>query len=123
AGKHFNCVKRKSLNDISEEKLKTIKGSVPFSQISNLGEGDGGGSSVVDKAEMPPQSLIAELARVLRERLGLNLFNIDVIRDGKNPGRYLVIDINYFPGYAKLPSYEEFFTNFLMDVVQQTESV
>lgn len=123
AGKHFNCVKRKSLNDISEEKLRTIKGSVPFSQISNLGEGDGGGSSVVDKAEMPPQSLIAELARVLRERLGLNLFNIDVIRDGKNPGRYLVIDINYFPGYAKLPSYEEFFTNFLMDVVQQTESV
>ncbi|MCH99621.1 inositol-tetrakisphosphate 1-kinase 1-like [Trifolium medium] len=67
-------------------------------------------------------SLIVELARALRERLGLNLFNVDVIRDGNNPRRYLVIDINYFPGFAKLPSFESFFTNFLLDVVQQTKT-
>jgi len=125
AGKHFNCVKRKSLCDISEEKMKTVKGSVPFSQVSNLSAQnyeEGGGGDAVDMAEMPPQSLIAELASGLRERLGLNLFNVDVIRDGKNPRRYLVIDINYFPGYAKLPSFEPFFTNFLLDVVQQTKT-
>lgn len=125
AGKHFNCVKRKSLPDISEEKMKTVKGSVPFSQVSNLSAQnyeEGGGADAVDIAEMPPQSLIAELASGLRERLGLNLFNVDVIRDGKNPRRYLVIDINYFPGYAKLPSFEPFFTNFLLDVVQQTKT-
>lgn len=125
AGKHFNCVKRKSLCDISEENLKTVKGSVPFSQVSNLSAQnyeEGVGGDAVDMAEMPPQSLIAELASGLRERLGLNLFNVDVIRDGKNPRRYLVIDINYFPGYAKLPSFEPFFTNFLLDVMQQTKT-
>jgi inositol-1,3,4-trisphosphate 5/6-kinase/inositol-tetrakisphosphate 1-kinase len=111
------------LGDISEEKLKTVKGSVPFSQVSNLSVQNGEeGGGVVDKAELPPQSLIVELARVLREKLGLNLFNVDVIRDGKNPRRYLVIDINYFPGFAKLPSFESFFTNFLLDVVQQTKT-
>lgn len=122
AGQHCNCVKRKSLGDLSKEKLKKVKGSLPFSQVSNLSvqEDDEGG---VDKAEMPPQSLIIELARALREGLGLNLFNVDVIRDGKNPRRYLVIDINYFPGYAKLPSYESFFTNFLLDIVQQRNIV
>ena len=58
------------------------------------------------------------LAKALREALGLNLFNADVIRDGKDGRtRYLIIDINYFPGYAKLPSYEPFFTDFLLDVV------
>jgi inositol-1,3,4-trisphosphate 5/6-kinase/inositol-tetrakisphosphate 1-kinase len=123
AGQHSICVKRKSLGDISEEKLKTVKGSVPFSQVSNLSVQNGEeGGGVVDKAELPPQSLIVELARVLREKLGLNLFNVDVIRDGKNPRRYLVIDINYFPGFAKLPSFESFFTNFLLDVVQQTKT-
>ena len=39
-----------------------------------------------------------ELAKALKEALGLNLFNIDMIIDGT---RYLVIDINYFPKYAK----------------------
>ncbi|KAJ1398226.1 Inositol-tetrakisphosphate 1-kinase [Sesbania bispinosa] len=120
AGQRVICVKRKSLADISEEKLRTLKGSMPFSRVSNLSEDGGGGA--VERAEMPPQSLIDELARALREALGLNLFNVDVIRDGTDQRRYLVIDINYFPGYAKLPSYEPLFTNFLLDIVQHTNT-
>ncbi|KAG2408158.1 hypothetical protein LR48_Vigan01g235500 [Vigna angularis] len=117
AGRRVKCVKRKSLGDISEERLRTLKGEVlPFSRVSNLGveeEGD-----AVEKAEMPPQCLVDELAKALREALGLNLFNVDVIRDSKEPTRYLVIDINYFPGYAKLPSYEPFITDFLLEAVR-----
>ncbi|KAL2321831.1 hypothetical protein Fmac_026210 [Flemingia macrophylla] len=113
AGRRVRCVKRKSLPDISEEELRTLKGAVPFSRVSDSGVEDG-----VDSAEMPPQSLVDELARALREALGLNLFNVDVIRDANEPARYLVIDINYFPGYAKLPSYEPFITHFLLDVVR-----
>jgi len=117
AGRRVTCVKRKSLGDISEEKLRTLKGEVlPFSRVSNLGVEEEGGA--VEKAEMPPQCLVDELAKALREGLGLNLFNVDVIRDSKEPTRYLVIDINYFPGYAKLPSYEPFITDFLLDVVR-----
>jgi len=117
AGRHVKCVKRKSLGDISEERLRSLKGEVlPFSRVSNLGVEDQGGP--VEKAEMPLQCVVDELAKALREALGLNLFNVDVIRDSKEPTRYLVIDINYFPGYAKLPSYEPFITDFLLDVVR-----
>ncbi|KAK7265682.1 hypothetical protein RJT34_33305 [Clitoria ternatea] len=119
AGQHVICVKRKSLNDITEEKLRTLKGALPFSQVSNMSVGDKDGCcGVFENAEMPPQSLVEELARGLREALGLNLFNVDLIRDGQDRGRYLVIDINYFPGYAKLPSYEPFITNFLLDLLR-----
>ncbi|KAE9610076.1 hypothetical protein Lal_00006826 [Lupinus albus] len=117
AGNQVDCVKRKSLTDIPEEKLKTLNGSVPFSQISSLRNEEGGGGGGEVGVEMPPESLVTELAKGLRTELGLNLFNVDVIRDGNNPTRYLVIDINYFPGYAKLTSYETFITNFLLDVV------
>ncbi|KAI4336148.1 hypothetical protein L6164_014713 [Bauhinia variegata] len=117
AGQHVNCVKRKSLPDITQEKLTTLGGTLPFSQISNLSVREEENSNI-EKAEMPPPSLVKELARALREAMGLNLFNMDVIRDAADSGRYLVIDINYFPGYAKMPSFEPFFTNFLLDVVQ-----
>ncbi|XP_027329549.1 inositol-tetrakisphosphate 1-kinase 1-like [Abrus precatorius] len=119
AGQRVNCVKRKSLGDISEEKLRTLKGSLPFSRLSNFSvEDEEGGGGAVETAEMPPQSLVCELAMALREALGLNLFNVDLIRDGKGERRYLVIDINYFPGYAKMPSYEPFITNFLLDILR-----
>ena len=129
AGEHVKCVKRRSLPDISEDKAKTLKGTLKFSQISNMTvqengtktngvHGGGANLSNIEKAEMPPESLIRELARALREVTGLNLFNVDVIRDAKDCKRYLVIDINYFPGYAKLPSYEPFITDFLLDSVR-----
>lgn len=123
AGKHVRCVKRKSLPDISEEKMVMFKGSLPFSQISNLAAAGGGGREGCDfeKTEMPPESLVEELVKGLREELRLNLFNFDVIRDGKNRDNYLVIDINYFPGYAKMPDFESVITDFLWDVVHNEE--
>ncbi|XP_027337498.1 inositol-tetrakisphosphate 1-kinase 1-like [Abrus precatorius] len=125
AGEHVTCVKRRSLPDITEERAKTLKGTMPFSQISNLhvqdgdGDGDGDGVNDIGKVKTPPQGLITELGRALREELGLSLFNVDVIResDAKNCESYMVIDVNYFPGYSKLPCYEPFMTDFLLDCV------
>ncbi|XP_057416713.1 inositol-tetrakisphosphate 1-kinase 2-like [Lotus japonicus] len=122
AGQRVICVKRKSLPDISEEKLRMLKGSVPFSQVSNLSEEGGGGAVENGEVEMPSEGLVEELGRGLREALGLHLFNVDLIRDGRDQRRYLVIDINYFPGYAKLPDYEPFFTNFLLDILQDKKT-
>lgn len=113
AGKHIECVKRPSLPDIPEEKLSTLSGMLPFSQISNVEAH----SMVIDKAVMPPMDFVYDMANRLREGLGLNLFNFDMFRDGNDESRYLVIDINYFPGYAKIPSYETMLTNFFLDVV------
>ena len=58
AGQRVNCVKRKSLGDITEEKLRTLKGSLPFSRMSNLGVEVQDGA--VENAEMPPQGLVVE---------------------------------------------------------------
>lgn len=126
AGDHVQCVKRKSLPDISTEKLATLKGSLSFSQISNLnvrGKNEGSDNEAdLEKVEMPPLGFVEDIARAMREETGLNLFNFDVIRDAKDGNRYLVIDINYFPGYAKMPNYETILTNFFMNLLENKTS-
>lgn len=121
AGEYMQCVKRRSLPDISGERMVKLEGSLPFSQVSNLAAADGGGGEGCDfeKTEMAPEGLVKELVKGLREELRLNLFNFDVIRDGKNKDNYLVIDINYFPGYAKMPDFESVMTDFFWDVMHK----
>ncbi|KAH7576495.1 hypothetical protein ACOSP7_003147 [Xanthoceras sorbifolium] len=121
-GEYVKCVKRKSLPDYSEEKLKGLEGSLSFSQVSNLATNEKIDDNYYEMMELedtqlPPQNFITELARGLRKAIKLNLFNFDVIRDTRIGNRYLVIDINYFPGYAKMPCYETVLTDFFCDVV------
>ncbi|PIN23519.1 Inositol-pentakisphosphate 2-kinase [Handroanthus impetiginosus] len=126
AGQHIQRVKRRSLPDISEEKLAVSENLLSFSQISNVTAQDQSDESVaklMEAAELPPLSFVNEVACQLKQALKLNLFNFDMIRDSKNGGRYLVIDINYFPGYAKMPCYETILTDFFLDVVQQKQSL
>ncbi|XP_031503603.1 inositol-tetrakisphosphate 1-kinase 5 [Nymphaea colorata] len=125
AGDHVRYVKRKSLPNVSAEKLGNPVGSLSFSQVSNMTERRRGGEEEyyedLRESAMPPLSFMEEMARGLRRALGLNLFNFDVIRDVRVGNRYLVIDINYFPGYAKMPGYEAVLTDFFWDVVRQAE--
>jgi len=65
----------------------------------------------------PPSDLVHQLAAEMRHRLGLRLFNFDLIREKDRPDNYFVIDINYFPGLAKVPSYEMLFTRFMLSLV------
>ncbi|KAF5735054.1 Inositol 1 3 4-trisphosphate 5/6-kinase family protein [Tripterygium wilfordii] len=123
-GEYVKCAKRKSLPDVSEEKLKTLEGSLSFSQVSNLATHEKNDDKYyklmqLDDTEMPPQNFISDIARGLRGLMKLNLFNFDVIRDTRIGNRYLIIDINYFPGYAKMPCYETVLTDFFWDVVQK----
>lgn len=126
-GKYVKCVKRKSLPDISEEKLDSLHGSLSFSQVSNLTSDERNDDKYykmmdLENAAMPPMSLITNIARGLRKAMKLHLFNFDVIRDTKVGNRYLVIDINYFPGYAKMPGYESVLTDFFWDVLNKKEA-
>ncbi|XP_058104026.1 inositol-tetrakisphosphate 1-kinase 1-like [Magnolia sinica] len=123
-GDYVQCVKRKSLPDVSEENLDRSEGSLSFSQVSNMTPEDRSDDRYyetmhLEESEMPPLSFITGIARELRRAIRLNLFNFDVIRDVKAGNRYLVIDINYFPGYAKMPSYESVLTDFFWDIVHQ----
>lgn len=124
AGDYVKCVKRKSLPDLSDETLAAFAqvGVVSFSQISNMTLAQ----DVADKmclqgVEMPPECFVMEIARGLRSAMGLNLFNFDMILDGRIGNHYLVIDINYFPGYEKLPGYETIMTDFLCSMVHKEE--
>ncbi|KAK1430690.1 hypothetical protein QVD17_13624 [Tagetes erecta] len=127
-GKYVKCVKRKSLPDITEEKLDGLQGCLSFSQVSNMTsyerDNDGKYYKMLDleDVEMPPISLITNIACGLRKAMKLHLFNFDVIRDTKVGDRYLVIDINYFPGYAKMPGYETVVTDFFWDILNKKEA-
>lgn len=122
AGNQVKCVKRGSLPDISSEmemESQAQEGILSFSQISNLAMPDDKDTNCLEKAEMPPLDFVEFMAKELRQILTLHLFNFDMIRDGTRleENRYLIIDINYFPGYAKLPDYESMLTDFLYDTV------
>ncbi|XP_071695760.1 inositol-tetrakisphosphate 1-kinase 1-like [Rutidosis leptorrhynchoides] len=123
-GEYVKCVKRKSLEDITDEKLKSLRGSLSFCQVSNIKcnvNNDQMYYKVLEDVEMPPMRLITDIAKGLRNAMKLNLFNFDVIRDTKVGNRYLVVDINYFPGFAKLPGYESVLTDFFWDVLNNKE--
>lgn len=125
-GEHVTCVKRKSLPDVSEENLGSLEGSLSFSQVSNLNAEDRYDDkyykmTLLENAELPPMSLITEIATGLRKETKLHLFNFDLIRDTKVGNKYLVIDINYFPGYAKMPNYESVVADFFWDVLSKRE--
>ncbi|KAG8374603.1 hypothetical protein BUALT_Bualt10G0012600 [Buddleja alternifolia] len=123
-GEYVKCVKRKSLPDVNEENLGNFECSLSFSQVSNLNSVEKSGDSyykMMDledgKTEIPPMNFLVDIASGLRRAMGLHLFNFDVIRDTRIGNRYLVIDINYFPGYAKMPGYEPVLTDFFWDVL------
>ncbi|XP_051114592.1 inositol-tetrakisphosphate 1-kinase 1-like [Andrographis paniculata] len=127
-GEYVKCVKRKSLPDVNVENLGNLKSSLSFSQVSNLNSLERRGDAyyrMIDwedgKTENPPMDLLVVIARGLRRAMGLHLFNFDVIRDTSIGNRYLVIDINYFPGYAKMPSYEHVLTSFFYDVLSEKD--
>ncbi|THU57668.1 hypothetical protein C4D60_Mb03t05940 [Musa balbisiana] len=123
-GDYVQCVKRKSLPDVTEEELEGSEGSVTFSQVSNMTTQVSSKAEYymqLDEAELPPLSFVTEIARGLRRAMGLRLFNFDVIRDVKVGTHYLVIDINYFPGFAKMPSYEGVLTDFFWNIVHEKE--
>ena len=121
AGNKIKCVKRRSLPDASPElESQAQGGSLTFSQISNLA--DDRDANCMERAQMPPVDFVEFVAKNLRQALRLHLFNFDMIRDRRVSAgmRYLIIDINYFPGYAKLPGYEAMLTDFICDVVKRT---
>ncbi|KAJ3674066.1 hypothetical protein LUZ60_006058 [Juncus effusus] len=122
-GESIKVVRRFSLPDVNRYELNRTgsrtgtEGVFRFPRVScaaaNADEAD------LDPrvAELPPNSLLESLSKELRRRLGLRLFNIDMIREHGNRDQFYVIDINYFPGYGKMPGYEHIFTDFLLSLV------
>lgn len=69
----------------------------------------------------PPEWVTKALAYTLRKRLGMQLFNFDLICPDDEHGLYYVVDINYFPGVDKIPDFEQRFVDFLRAVCEDNE--
>ncbi|AEE82602.1 Inositol 1-3-4-trisphosphate 5/6-kinase ATP-grasp domain [Arabidopsis suecica] len=117
-GEAIRVVRRFSLPDVSRRELPKSAGVFRFPRVSCAAASADDADLDPSIAELPPRPLLERLAKELRRGLGLRLFNLDIIREHGTRDRFYVIDINYFPGYGKMPEYEHVFTDFLLSVVQ-----
>lgn len=118
-GDAIRVVRRFSLPNVDEGDLSNNAGVFRFPRVSCAAASADDADLDPGVAELPPRPLLEILARELRRRLGLRLFNIDMIREHGTRDRFYVIDMNYFPGYGKMPGYEHVFTDFLLSLAQK----
>ncbi|RCV06367.1 hypothetical protein SEVIR_1G158500v4 [Setaria viridis] len=115
-GDHATCVMRSSLPDVPDERLHDLAAdaAAPFANISLLPPPAAG------DAEMPPQDFVNRVARELRRALGLHLINFDLIwaRDADGNAKYFILDINYCPGYSKMPGFEPVLLEFFLEMLR-----
>ncbi|KAL1564709.1 Inositol-tetrakisphosphate 1-kinase 3 [Salvia divinorum] len=117
-GEAIKVVRRYSLPNVSKYELSKSAGVYHFPRVSCAAASADEADLDPRVAELPPRPLLERLAKGLRRRLGLRLFNLDIIREHGTRDNYYVIDINYFPGYGKMPEYEHIFTDFLLSLVK-----
>ncbi|XP_050146267.1 inositol-tetrakisphosphate 1-kinase 3-like isoform X3 [Malus sylvestris] len=117
-GEAIKVVRRFSLPNITKRELEKLAGVFRFPRVSCAAASADDADLDPGVAELPQRPLLENLARELRQRLGLRLFNVDMIREHGTKDVFYVIDINYFPGYGKMPDYEHMFTDFLLGLVQ-----
>ncbi|XP_066383701.1 inositol-tetrakisphosphate 1-kinase 2-like isoform X2 [Miscanthus floridulus] len=117
-GETIQVVRRFSLPDVNTYDLLNNVGVYRLPRVSCAAASADDADLDPLIAELPPRPLLEKLGRELRGRLGLRLFNIDMIRELGTKDRYYIIDINYFPGYGKMPGYERMFTDFLLSLAQ-----
>lgn len=117
-GETVKVVRRFSLPDVCEN-VSEKSGVISFPRVSCAAAS--ADEAILDPSvrELPPQEMLDSLSRELRCRLGLSLFNLDMIREGGKGNHYYVIDINYFPGYGKMPDYEKVFTDFFLHLAEK----
>ncbi|GAU14948.1 hypothetical protein TSUD_47420 [Trifolium subterraneum] len=97
-GDSIKVVRRFSLPNISKRELSKVSGVYRFPRVSCAAASADDADLDPSIAEHPPRPLLERLAKELRHRLGLRLFNVDMIREYGTKDVFYVIDINYFPG-------------------------
>ncbi|WJX59952.1 Inositol-tetrakisphosphate 1-kinase 4 [Trifolium repens] len=117
-GETIKVVRRFSLPNVCKHELLDVDGLFRLPRVSCAAASADDADLDPNIAEHPPRPLLERLAMDLRRRLGLRLFNIDMIREHGTKDVFYVIDINYFPGYGKMPEYEHIFIDFLLSLVQ-----
>ncbi|KAF3773198.1 Inositol-tetrakisphosphate 1-kinase 3 [Nymphaea thermarum] len=100
-GETIKVVRRFSLPDVKKSERLHNVGVIQFPRVSCAAAPAHDADLDPCVAEFPPLPLLEKLAQELRLRLGLQLFNIDIIREHGSRNSFYVIDINYFPGMSQ----------------------
>ncbi|KAF4383623.1 hypothetical protein F8388_014123 [Cannabis sativa] len=79
-GDAIKVVRRFSLPDVTKHELADVTGLFRFPRVSCAAATADEADLEPSIAELPPRPLLERLAKELRRRLGLRLFNIDMIR-------------------------------------------
>ncbi|CAI7898504.1 unnamed protein product [Closterium sp. NIES-53] len=97
--------------------LRKGVGVVEFNRISNvhMSEEELQDTRVTD----PPPALMHYVGFTLRKHLRLHAFNVDILRQGGHDDKYYVVDINYMPGYERIPGFPQFFVEFVQQSVRK----
>ncbi|KAH7567587.1 hypothetical protein JRO89_XS07G0097400 [Xanthoceras sorbifolium] len=106
-GEAVKVVRRFSLPDVTKQELSKSAGVFRFPRVSCAAASADDADLDPSVGELPPRPLLERLAKELRRRLGLRLFNLDIIREHGTRDHFYVIDINYFPGKCKEPVQEK----------------
>ncbi|TYG70185.1 hypothetical protein ES288_D05G292400v1, partial [Gossypium darwinii] len=112
-GEAIKVVRRFSLPDVTIRELSTNVGVYQFPRVSCA-------AACADDADLDPS--VADMFMVgsnLSLLWGLRLFNLDIIREHGTRDHFYVLDINYFPGYGKMPRYEQIFTDFILNLMNR----
>uniref|UniRef100_A0A1J3DR20 Inositol-tetrakisphosphate 1-kinase n=1 Tax=Noccaea caerulescens TaxID=107243 RepID=A0A1J3DR20_NOCCA len=117
-GDVIKVVRRFSLPNVSNCEKSKVDGVFQFPRVSSAAASADNADLDPRVAELPPKPFLEALVKELRSLLGLRLFNIDMIREHGSKNVFYVIDINYFPGYGKMPDYEQVFVDFFQNLAQ-----
>ncbi|XP_053202960.1 inositol-tetrakisphosphate 1-kinase-like [Panonychus citri] len=82
------------------------------SRLTELDEDDEGGPTPIVNDE-----IVSKLVNILRTILGLNLFGIDLIIENETD-RYLIIDMNIFPGYDGVTNHIDLIAEMVSSMVR-----
>ncbi|KAL1215829.1 Inositol-tetrakisphosphate 1-kinase 2 [Cardamine amara subsp. amara] len=117
-GDVIKVMRRFSLPNVSNCEKAKVDGVFQFPRVSSAAASADNADLDPCVAELPPKPFLEALVKELRSLLGLRLFNIDMIREHGSKNTFYVIDINYFPGYGKMPEYEQVFVDFFQNLAQ-----
>lgn len=121
-GDEYHMVERPSIKNLYPGDNKTI-----FFSSQDVSKADS--ASFLNKrdeidelsAHTVNPAKIGKLVSVVKQRLGLALFGIDVIIE-RETGRYAIIDINTFPGYDGVPNFFELLIEYILKLLVARDS-
>jgi len=72
---------------------------------------------------VPSDEILSKIVKIFSEKLGLTFYGIDMIIE-KETSRYVIIDMNTFPGYDGVENFLQIFRDIVCDeIIKVTDTL